>query len=78
MIFGKTILYFFSAHRMNWQKYHRLNNIYEYLYYLEKAYPDLAHVINIGKTVEGRDMLVLKIGTKRYSDNPAIFLEAGT
>merc|ERR1711976_778578 len=65
------------AHRMNWQKYHRLNDIYEYLYYLENAYPDLAHVINIGKTVEGRDMLVLKIGTKRYSDKPAIFLEAG-
>ena len=62
---------------MNWQKYHRLNDIYEYLYYLENAYPDLAHVINIGKTVEGRDMLVLKIGTKRYSDKPAIFLEAG-
>jgi len=68
---------FKKAHRMNWQKYHRLNDIYEYLYYLENAYPDLAHVINIGKTVEGRDMLVLKIGTKRYSDKPAIFLEAG-
>ena len=63
---------------MNWKLYHRLNDIYEYLYFLQKHYPDLAEVINIGDTVEGRPMLVLKIGSRKFSDKPAIFIEGGT
>jgi len=66
-----------GGHRMNWSKYHRLSDIYEYMYFLQKQYPDLAEVINIGQTVEKRPMLVLKIGSKKFSDKPAIVMEGG-
>ena len=62
---------------MDWQKYHRLNDIYGYMHYLEQKYPHLAQVIEIGKSVEKRRMYVIKIGSQKYSDKPAIFIEAG-
>lgn len=62
---------------MDWQKYHRLNDIYGYMHYLEHKYPHLAQVIEIGKSVENRRMYVIKIGSQKYSDKPAIFIEAG-
>jgi hypothetical protein len=34
-------------------------------------------VIDIGKTIEKRPMLVLKIGSKKFSDKPAIVIEGG-
>ena len=71
--------YFFSfaEHSMDWKKYHRLNDIYDYLYYLQQHYPQLVEVIDIGKSVEKRPMLVLKIGSKKFSDKPAIVIEGG-
>merc|ERR1719412_2416321 len=65
------------GHNMDWQKYHRLNDIYGYMHYLEHKYPHLAQVIEIGKSVENRRMYVIKIGSQKYSDKPAIFIEAG-
>merc|ERR1719412_320765 len=66
-----------KGHNMDWQKYHRLNDIYGYMHYLEHKYPHLAQVIEIGKSVENRRMYVIKIGSQKYSDKPAIFIEAG-
>ena len=62
---------------MDWNSYHRLTDIYDYLYYLEQTYPQLVEVINIGKSVEKRPMLLLKIGSKKFTDKPAIFIEGG-
>ena len=34
-------------------------------------------MIDIGKTIEKRPMLVLKIGSKKFEDKPAIVIEGG-
>jgi len=68
---------FRKEHNMDWKKYHRLNDIYDYMYYLQQHYPQLVEVIDIGKTIEKRPMLVLKIGSKKFSDKPAIVIEGG-
>ena len=63
---------------MNWLKYQRLGTIYAYMHRLQLQYPHLVEVITIGRTDQGRDMLVAKIG-KSHSGYPkkAIFIEAG-
>jgi len=66
-----------KEHNMDWHKYHRLNDIYDYMYYLQQHYPELCQVIDIGKTIEKRPMLVLKIGSKKFEDKPAIVIEGG-
>ena len=62
---------------MDWHSYHRLADITGYMYYLEHTYPDLCKVIEIGKSVEGRRTYILRIGSQKYSDKPAIVMEAG-
>ena len=62
---------------MTWDKYHRLADIYDYMNYLQENYPDIAEVIDIGRSVLNRPMLLLKIGSKKFSDKPAIVIEAG-
>ena len=62
---------------MNWFKYQRLGTIYGYLYRLQQLYPGLVDVNPIGVSVEGRDILVVKIGFEQNYHKPAIFIEAG-
>ena len=62
---------------MDWHSYHRLADITGYMHYLEHTYPDLCKVIEIGKSVEGRRTYILRIGSQKYSDKPAIVMEAG-
>ena len=62
---------------MDWRRYHRLKDIYNYLYYLQRFHPNLVQVIDIGKTVQRRPMLVVKIGQQNVSNKPAIFIEGG-
>ena len=62
---------------MTWDKYHRLDDIYNYMHYLQAQYPHIAEVIDIGRSVQKRPMLLLKIGTQQGSDKPAIVIEAG-
>ena len=62
---------------MDWSSYHRLNDIYNYLHYLQRHYPNIAEVIEIGKSVQERPMFVMKIGSKKSTYKPAIFIEAG-
>jgi len=68
---------FRKGHNMDWHSYHRLADITGYMYYLEHTYPDLCKVIEIGKSVEGRRTYILRIGSQKYSDKPAIVMEAG-
>ncbi len=62
---------------MNWRAYQRLETIYDYMYYLQETYPHLAEIVDLGQSVEGRSILLLKVGSKVYQDKPAIFIEAG-
>uniref|UniRef100_T1J4X5 Peptidase M14 domain-containing protein n=1 Tax=Strigamia maritima TaxID=126957 RepID=T1J4X5_STRMM len=63
---------------LTWNKYHRLDTIYQYLEQLANANPHIAKVINIGKSFEGRALKLIKIGSSRSSQNkPAIWIDAG-
>ena len=62
---------------MDWRSYHRLETIYAFLYGLRESHPDLVAVFPIGKSVEGRDILIAKVGLAKGYQKPAIFLECG-
>ncbi|XP_050682299.1 carboxypeptidase B-like isoform X2 [Leptidea sinapis] len=46
---------------MDWERYHRLDVIYEFMENLQKEFPFLCAVISIGQSAEGRDIKLLKI-----------------
>jgi carboxypeptidase A4 len=66
---------------MTWDAYHRLANIYTYMDYLARTYPNLCSLKEIGKSHEGRAIKVLKISNsnekKRRSTNKAVWVDAG-
>lgn len=66
-LINELIIFFllFSGHRLTWQAYHRLNDIYGYMDYLAETYPDLCSVQNIGKSIQGRPIKVLKVSGKK-------------
>ena len=63
---------------MNWYSYQRLGTIYAYMHRLQLHHPDLVEIITIGRTDQGRDMLVAKVGNRNsIYPKKAIFIEAG-
>ncbi|XP_032519329.1 carboxypeptidase B-like isoform X2 [Danaus plexippus] len=60
---------------MDWKKFHRLSVIYSFLDHLEKDFPAICTVSVIGKSVEGRDIKMLKISNSNAS-NAAVWLDA--
>lgn len=62
---------------MNWRQYHRLPVIHGYMRKLEAEFPELVQTLVIGESVEGREMLVAKVGKKQHYEKPAIFIEGG-
>lgn len=65
-----------KSYRLTWNYYHNLQDIYDYLYYLEETFPKLCSVYNIGRSFEGRPIKLLKISNKN-PNNKAIFVEGG-
>ena len=51
-----------SGHRMTWKQYHRLEDIHGFMDYLAKTYPTIVSVNTIGKSYEGRELKVNRIG----------------
>ncbi|XP_019868142.1 carboxypeptidase B isoform X2 [Aethina tumida] len=64
------------GHRLTWQAYHRLNDIYGYMDYLAETYPDLCSVQTIGKSIQGRPIKVLKVSGKKNTKR-AIWVDGG-
>eukprot|EP00096_Caligus_rogercresseyi_P000121 TRINITY_DN1032_c0_g1_i1.p1 TRINITY_DN1032_c0_g1~~TRINITY_DN1032_c0_g1_i1.p1 ORF type:complete len:314 (-),score=58.90 TRINITY_DN1032_c0_g1_i1:1260-2201(-) len=62
---------------MDWEKYHTIDDIHEFLYDTARNRPDIATVFSIGKSYEGRDLLMIKIGDPEVNFKPAIFIEGG-
>ncbi|CAK1555697.1 unnamed protein product [Leptosia nina] len=60
---------------MNWKRYHKLSVIYSFLDDLERDYPAICTISVIGKSVEGRDIKMLKISNSDAS-NAAVWLDA--
>ncbi|KAF9418889.1 hypothetical protein HW555_004409 [Spodoptera exigua] len=60
---------------MDWKKYHRLSVIYAFIEELERDYPAICTVSVIGKSVEGRDIKMLKISNSN-ANNSGVWLDA--
>lgn len=46
------------GHKMEWNSYHRLEDIHDYLDYLAETYPNVCSVVTIGYSIEGRPLKV--------------------
>ncbi|XP_041982243.1 carboxypeptidase B-like [Aricia agestis] len=67
----------FSSNRaMDWKDFHSLTVIYNAMETLEAKYPSICTVSNIGKSVEGRDIKMLRI-TNSDTRNKAVWLDGG-
>ncbi|KAJ9581600.1 hypothetical protein L9F63_023220, partial [Diploptera punctata] len=58
-------------------KYYTHDEINTYLRQLASSYPSLATVESIGKSYEGRDLLMIKISSGGSGTRPAILIDAG-
>ncbi|XP_060521682.1 carboxypeptidase B-like [Cylas formicarius] len=65
-----------NGHRLTWQAYHPLEDIYEYIEYLGQTYPDLVTVQTIGSSVRGNPIKVIKISNGQ-TGNKAIWVDGG-
>lgn len=68
--------------KMSWTDYHTVETIYAFMKELEYENPHLIKIEEIGKTYEGRPILLAKIGRdirRDYSHKhrPIVFIEGG-
>jgi len=67
-----------SPHNLTWTEYHPLHHHQEYLHYLQKEFPNIVQVENIGITHEERPILLLKIcAHRKCGKRPAIWIDGG-
>lgn len=50
-----------QGHPMTWHRYHNFEDIAIYLDYLQMTYPDIVDLIHIGRSFEGRPLMILKV-----------------
>lgn len=61
---------------MNWDNYHTLDVIYQYMDFLEQNFPQIVSVHSIGVTAENRTIRFVRISSGR--DNArAVFIDGG-
>ncbi|KAG7188823.1 hypothetical protein KM043_008431 [Ampulex compressa] len=65
-----------KGHRMEWTSYHRLDDIHGYLNYLADSFPNICSVMNIGNSVEGKPLKVLRISNGK-PNAPALWIDGG-
>ncbi|KAF4517737.1 hypothetical protein B566_EDAN002942 [Ephemera danica] len=51
-----------EGHPLSWSKYHRLKDIHAYMKHVSQVHPNVASLVNAGRSYEGRDLLVLRLG----------------
>lgn len=49
------------GHPMTWFRYHKYTDITKFLQYLNRKYPDYLELIHIGRSFEGRPLIVAKV-----------------
>ncbi len=70
-----------NAIKINFNKYHKYDELTEIIQYLALRYPELSDLESIGKSPQGRDYWVLKItnkGTGPPEDKPYMWIDGNT
>ncbi len=62
---------------MDWNSYHRMDDINGYLNYLADTYPKTVQLISIGSSSEGRPLNVIRISSGGSSAKPAVWIDGG-
>lgn len=62
---------------MNWDAYYKFDAISEFLDYSATTYPEICSLETIGKTLEGREIKLIKISSGGDKKRPAVFIEGG-
>lgn len=62
--------------RLTWTQYNTLDQIYDWLREQAAEHSDIATLISIGKSFEGREVYVMKISTSNDDTKPIFFIEA--
>jgi carboxypeptidase A4 len=62
---------------MNWDAYFKFDAIYEFLDHIASSHPEICSLQTIGKTVEGREIKLIKISSGGEKKKPAVFIEGG-
>merc|ERR1712080_37575 len=65
-----------TEHSMDWTSYHAIEDMYEWFDYLESKY-DFCQTENIGKSHEGKDMIVMKVCKGGCGKKPAMWIDSG-
>ena len=63
--------------KLDFNDYFGYQNHMDYLECLEVTYPDHAKVFSIGKTFEGRELKVVKIGLESKKPKPSVWIDGG-
>lgn len=50
-----------QGHPMTWYRYHGYEDITMFVDYLQRKYPDIVDLIHIGRSFEGRPLVVVKV-----------------
>jgi hypothetical protein len=80
-----------QGHTLTWYRYHRLADIVKFMNYLQRKYPKNVELIHIGRSFEGRPLMVAKISSEMVNSKrnkkkyvrqklkkSAVFIEAGS
>lgn len=62
---------------ISFTRFHRYDEITEYLQHLSETYPNLVKIESIGNSYEGRQMPIVQISTNFHLGKPIIFIDAG-
>lgn len=65
----------FSWH--NYEVYHSLEEIQAWMHRMNNTHRDLVSMFSIGKSYEGRPLLVLKLGSKTRTNKKAVWIDCG-
>lgn len=55
-----------QEHPMSWYRYHRYKDIVKFLEYLQRKYPSSVELMHIGRSFEGRPLIVAKVFCWNY------------
>ncbi|EFX75601.1 hypothetical protein DAPPUDRAFT_306729 [Daphnia pulex] len=67
-----------NGHRLTWERYHSLDDIYSYLDYLKITFPDFVTVTDIGTSTEGRPIKAVRLHQNGGRTNKkSILIDAG-
>ncbi|XP_058687872.1 carboxypeptidase A6 [Poecile atricapillus] len=66
-----------SLSEYNYEVYHSLEEIEDWMHYLNRTYSDLVHMFSVGKSYEGRPLYVLKLGKRSRPYKKAVWMDCG-